>query len=90
MVNLSSSQWKSRESFTRVVNSIDSSFRPSSFRKRTRRGRSVDPGATDFQFPPGYQSSSDMSSPNETCYSFVRKAMQVGGGGEPILIRFGY
>ena len=52
----------------------------------------MDPGATDFQFPPGYQSSSDMSSPNETCYSFVRKAMQVGGGGggEPILIRFGY
>ena len=30
----------------------------------------------DFPLPPGYQSSSDLSSPNETCYSFVRKAMQ--------------
>ena len=51
--------------------------RPSSFRKRARRGRSVDPGATNFPFPPGYQSSSDLSSPNETCYSFVRNAMKV-------------
>ena len=37
----------------------------------------MDPGAADFPLPPGYQSSSDLSSPNETCYSFVRKAMQV-------------
>lgn len=36
----------------------------------------MDPGATDFPLPPGYQSSSDLSSPNENCYGFVRKAMQ--------------
>eukprot|EP00094_Tigriopus_californicus_P013348 TCALIF_12909-PA protein Name:"Similar to Kiaa1456 Putative methyltransferase KIAA1456 (Mus musculus)" AED:0.20 eAED:0.20 QI:0/0.28/0/0.87/0.71/0.62/8/0/447 len=45
------------------------------FRRRGRgrnRGRSIDP---DGDFPP-YQSSSDLSSPNETCYSFVRRAMQ--------------
>ena len=44
-------------------------------------GRSVDPAASEVLvgFPPyRRQSSSELSSPsNETCYSFVRKAIQV-------------
>ena len=53
-----------------------------------RSGRSFDPSACDILdgggihggpgFKPPYQSSSELSSPsNETCYSFVRKALQV-------------
>lgn len=46
-------------------------------RGRTRsKGRSVDPLALEIGFQ-NYQSSSDLSSPNETCYSFVRRAIQV-------------
>ena len=48
-----------------------------------KAGRSFDPSAKDVLeggagFRPPYQSSSDLSSPNnETCYSFVRRALQV-------------
>ena len=48
-----------------------------------KAGRSFDPSAKDILeggtgFRPPYQSSSDLSSPNnETCYSFVRRALQV-------------
>ena len=42
-----------------------------------RRGRSRHKGRS-FSPGPGFPSSSDLSSPNETCYSFVRKAIQVG------------
>ena len=48
-----------------------------------KAGRSFDPSACDILdggpgFKPPYQSSSELSSPsNETCYSFVRKALQV-------------
>ena len=48
-----------------------------------KAGRSFDPSACDILeggvgFRPPYQSSSELSSPsNETCYSFVRKALQV-------------
>jgi hypothetical protein len=41
-------------------------------RGRSRKGRSIDPAR-----PASSQSSSDLSSPNETCYSFVRRALQV-------------
>ena len=40
-----------------------------------RRGRSRHKGRSIS--PRGFPSSSDLSSPNETCYSFVRKAIQV-------------
>ncbi|XP_065343614.1 uncharacterized protein fid [Cloeon dipterum] len=43
-------------------------------RGRSRKGRSIDPGRPT-------SSSSDLSSPNETCYSFVRKALQKLAGG---------
>ena len=52
-------------------------------RSNRRAGRSFDPSACDILeggsgFRPPYQSSSELSSPsNETCYSFVRKALQV-------------
>ena len=48
-----------------------------------KAGRSFDPSAKNILeggtgFRPPYQSSSDLSSPNnETCYSFVRRALQV-------------
>ncbi|KAF4532851.1 hypothetical protein B566_EDAN001454, partial [Ephemera danica] len=48
-------------------------------RKRGRsrhKGRSIDPAR-----PTSSQSSSDLSSPNETCYSFVRRALQKLAGG---------
>ena len=47
-----------------------------------KAGRSFDPSAKDVLeggagFRPPYQSSSDLSSPNnETCYSFVRRAIE--------------
>lgn len=40
-------------------------------RVRHHRGRSIDPTC-----PSSSQSSSDLSSPNESCYSFVRRALQ--------------
>ncbi|XP_059483228.1 transcription factor HIVEP3 [Neocloeon triangulifer] len=43
-------------------------------RGRSRKGRSIDPGRPT-------SSSSDLSSPNETCYSFVRRALQKLAGG---------
>jgi SAM-dependent methyltransferase len=52
-------------------------------RGNRKAGRSFDPGANNILeagggYRPPYQSSSDLSSPNnETCYSFVRKAIQV-------------
>ena len=52
-------------------------------RSNRKAGRSFDPSACDILeggsgFRPPYQSSSELSSPsNETCYSFVRKALQV-------------
>jgi len=61
-------------------------------RNTNRKGRSMDPGAHDifvgqsgeeFYTQPLYQSSSELSSPNsETCYSFVRKAIQVSTTGQ--------
>jgi len=47
-------------------------------RKRGRsrhKGRSIDPARPCSSS----QSSSSLSSPNETCYSFVRRALQVNG-----------
>ncbi|XP_049792555.1 uncharacterized protein LOC126199671 [Schistocerca nitens] len=47
-------------------------------RGRTRhKGRSIDPAA-----PSSSPSSSSLSSPNETCYSFVRRALQKLAGGK--------
>lgn len=42
---------------------------------RSRKGRSIDPGRNSSP------SSSSLSSPNETCYSFVRRALQKLAGG---------
>ena len=42
-----------------------------------RRGRSRHKGRSISQHGSHLPSSSDLSSPNETCYSFVRKAIQV-------------
>ncbi|XP_067000150.2 uncharacterized protein [Anabrus simplex] len=50
-------------------------------RKRGRsrhKGRSIDPARPTS----GSQSSSSLSSPNETCYSFVRRALQKLAGGK--------
>ncbi len=56
-----------------------------------KAGRSFDPSASSVLeagpgFRPPYQSSSELSSPsNETCYSFVRKALQKFSGPTPSL-----
>ena len=72
-----------------VLKSVISGIRRRNGRGLQRRsGRSFDPSACDILdgggihggpgFKPPYQSSSELSSPsNETCYSFVRKALQV-------------
>lgn len=57
-------------------------FRRKHLHHHRKAGRSFDPSAGDILdggpgFRPPYQSSSELSSPsNETCYSFVRKALQ--------------
>ncbi|KAJ8927193.1 hypothetical protein NQ314_020469 [Rhamnusium bicolor] len=45
---------------------------------RSRKGRSIDPGRNSSP------SSSSLSSPNETCYSFVRRAIQKLAGGRRV------
>ncbi|KAG5898635.1 hypothetical protein JTB14_021009 [Gonioctena quinquepunctata] len=46
--------------------------------KGRHKGRSIDPGINSSQ------SSSSLSSPNETCYSFVRRAIQKLAGGRRV------
>ncbi|CAH1174227.1 unnamed protein product [Phaedon cochleariae] len=53
---------------TRSMKSKGSTFRKKG--KTRTKGRSIDPGRSSSQ------SSSSLSSPNETCYSFVRRAIQ--------------
>ncbi|XP_046395704.1 uncharacterized protein LOC124162967 [Ischnura elegans] len=58
----------------------DSDSCRSTARRRGRsrhKGRSIDPARLSSS-----QSSSDLSSPNETCYSFVRRALQKLAGGK--------
>ncbi|KAJ8984420.1 hypothetical protein NQ317_012483 [Molorchus minor] len=47
---------------------------------RSRKGRSIDPGRNSSP------SSSSLSSPNETCYSFVRRAIQKLAGGRRVTV----